>query len=143
MFGPLNLGTITVLWLLVLSLHEVLGIHPCNTLRRVGTFPCSQFYKEILILVPRIHCQKNGQCLGCVVRCSGAFSVISFWEQVILCCWWQFHLLLQGALWICIPLFWFQNSGGISYTSDPKSWPHQPSLYFQCPCSLSSASVTS
>lgn len=40
-------------------------------------------------------------------------SVISFWEQVILRCWWWFHLLLQGALRTCISLHWFQKSRGI------------------------------
>lgn len=53
------------------SLREVLGIHFSGTLRRRSIFSRSlQFYRELLILTPRVECQKYGKCLDCMVECS-------------------------------------------------------------------------
>lgn len=58
-----------------------------GTLRRISIFSCRQFYKELLILTPRVECQKYGKCLDCMVGCGVVFfSVISSWDHVILSC---------------------------------------------------------
>lgn len=56
------------------SLHEVLGAHLSGDLR-TGNFPCRQFYKEILNFNTEIRCQKNGECLDCMVKCSVLFQL--------------------------------------------------------------------